>query len=81
MLVIKRFFEGSLHVVNVNQNLSIALSTAFILHFFPRNIFLKSVETFSKMPAFIQAFMLFLFAILLKQVAVSDLVPFIYFQF
>jgi alginate O-acetyltransferase complex protein AlgI len=81
MLVIKRFFEGSLYVVNVNQNLSIALSTAFILHFFPRKIFLKSVETFSKMPAFIQAFMLFLFAILLKQVAVSDLVPFIYFQF
>ena len=79
--VIGQIFDGGLSLLQINGALWGILLLGFILHFCPLRIFEKTIKSFIMLPPIGQAIALFLFAIILKQLAVSEVVPFIYFQF
>ena len=72
---------GGLTTASITLSLWGILALGFILHFIPKSIFDITLKRFSAFPPLTQAGCLFLFALLLKQIAVSEVVPFIYFQF
>lgn len=81
VLVLKKIQECTLELGSINDTIYQTLGAAFALHFVPRKAFEKTIDLFAKMPSFVQALLLFAFAMLLKQAVISDVVPFIYFQF
>ena len=81
MRVMSELFSGGLSTPNINGHLWIVLLGGFAAHSVPKVQFEKVVERFSALPSPAQASLLFVFALTLKQLAVSQAVPFIYFQF
>jgi D-alanyl-lipoteichoic acid acyltransferase DltB (MBOAT superfamily) len=57
------------------------IALSLLLHFLPRRWDLAVERLFIRMPAFIQAFVLFLVIWIVIQTASAEVVPFIYFQF
>lgn len=57
------------------------IALGLLLHFLPRKWDLAVEKLFIRMPAFIQAFVLFLVIWIVIQTASAEVVPFIYFQF
>ena len=68
-------------MINVNGQLWSILLLGFVLHSVPQQYFDKTVRAFSSLRPLAQATLLFFSALLIKTLAVSEAVPFIYFQF
>jgi len=72
---------GGLSMLNIHSSVAWTLALGFTLHFVPRRVFELTLSSFIKLPAPMQALTLFAFALVLKRLAVTEVVPFIYFQF
>ena len=79
--VIGHIGSGGMSTGSITLSLWGILALGFILHFIPKSIFDITLKRFSHLPPLAQAGSLFAFALILKQIAVSEVVPFIYFQF
>ena len=79
--VIYQTLMGGLGLVNINFHLAVILLLGFILHACPQWLFNKTVINFTHLKPFPQAIVLFMSALVIRQLAVSEAVPFIYFQF
>jgi len=72
---------GGLSLLNLHASVAWTLLAGFALHFCRRAWFDRALALFTRLPSVAQAAALFAFALLLKRLAVSEVVPFIYFQF
>ena len=79
--VISQIITGGVSMINVNGQLWSILLLGFVLHSVPQQYFDKTVRAFSSLRPLAQATLLFFSALLIKTLAVSEAVPFIYFQF
>ena len=79
--VISQIFTGGLSVINVNSQLWAVLVIGYVLHSCPASLFTRVVNDFTRLSPIIQASVLFVSALVIKTLAVSEAVPFIYFQF
>ena len=79
--VIYQTLTGGFGLVNINIHLAGILLLGFVLHACPQNLFNQIVSQFTKLKPFPQACVLFVSALVIRQLAVSEAVPFIYFQF
>ena len=79
--VISQLFEGGFSIININLHLALVLIGGGILHSCPQSIFIKTVEKFTQLEPLAQATVLFISVLVIRQLAVSEVVPFIYFQF
>ena len=66
---------------NVVPMLSLALATGFLCHYFPDGTFRWLRERFCQLPPPAQGALLCLAALLMRELAHTKIVPFIYFQF
>lgn len=57
------------------------IALGFLLHFLPKQLDLTVEKVFIRMPAIVQAFVLFVVIWIVIQTASAEVVPFIYFQF
>lgn len=79
--VISKLFEWTTSTAQINSHLWLVLIGGMIAHSVSKSQFEKVILRFARLPSFAQATLLFGFALLLRQLAVSEVVPFIYFQF
>ena len=79
--VIGQIFVGGWGLVNINTHLALVLIGGFLLHSCSQNFFQKTIERFTALTPLPQALTLFVSALIIRQLAVSEAVPFIYFQF
>ena len=79
--VLTQIMSGGLSLLNLHSAVAWTLALGFGLHFIPHRVFKRTLDGFSRLPAPAQALVLFSFGLLLKQLAVTEVVPFIYFQF
>ena len=79
--VIGHLFEGGVSTANINAHLWLVLSIGFVAHSCPRRIFDQVITRFSLLSSHAQAALLLGVALALRQLAVAEAVPFIYFQF
>ena len=79
--VLSQIASGGVSLLNIHESVAWTLVAGFALHFTPHKLFQSALNTFIRLPAPAQAVALFGFALLLKRLAVSEVVPFIYFQF
>lgn len=71
----------TLGVNNVAPTVALALAGGFALHLSPDGWYDHLEATYAKAPVLVQGLLLALLVLLLDQVATSEVVPFIYFQF
>lgn len=69
------------HLPNLTFTIALVLFGGYFLHLVPNRIFTWTKERFIRLPALVQVLVLLMFAILFYKTAVSEAVPFIYFQF
>jgi D-alanyl-lipoteichoic acid acyltransferase DltB (MBOAT superfamily) len=79
--VIGHLFEGGFSTLNINAHLWWVLILGFLAHSCPRRIFDQTIDRFSHLSSHAQAALLLGIALILRQLAVAEAVPFIYFQF
>lgn len=79
--VLGQIAGGGVSLLNLHASVAWTLLAGFALHFCRRAWFERALALFTRLPSPAQALALFAFALLLKRLAVSEVVPFIYFQF
>ena len=79
--VIGHLFGGGLSTININVHLWLVLFFGFLAHSCPRRLFDQTIERFTQLSTHAQATLLLGIALVLRQLAVAEAVPFIYFQF
>jgi len=81
MTVLARIGDLAWGTTNVVPSVAMALIGGFALHFTPDNWYEQLSTAFTRAPVVIQGLLLALLVVVFDQVATSDVVPFIYFQF
>jgi alginate O-acetyltransferase complex protein AlgI len=81
LLVLKQLVRGGAHVTNLSRGVLLCLVAGFVTHLLPENAHLKLRDAFIRLPAVAQGGLLFVVALVLREVASSAVVPFVYFQF
>jgi D-alanyl-lipoteichoic acid acyltransferase DltB (MBOAT superfamily) len=79
--VLKRLATFTTYHPNLHPWILVALAAGIISHFTPDQLYDRARATFSRMPFWAQATLLFGVAVLLREAATSQAVPFVYFQF
>lgn len=79
--VTTRLFSGTSSLAQISAPIWIILIGSFIAHFSPRRIYASMIEGYKKLPPIPQALIAIVVAGLISQVATSEVVPYIYFQF
>jgi alginate O-acetyltransferase complex protein AlgI len=79
--VLKRIGTLTTYHPNLHPWVLAALAVGILSHFTPESLFERIRSTFTRMPFWAQAAFLFGVAFLLREVATSQAVPFVYFQF
>lgn len=69
------------HHPNLAPSVLAVLAIGILGHYVPERLFVRSRETFVRMPAPLQGIALFAVAVVLRRMASTDAVPFVYFQF
>ena len=80
-LIFQKLFEGTTHTPNLDRRVLLVLAVGLLSHFLPSSWFSSAKLGFSRLPAVLQAALLFGVCLLLRAVASADAVPFVYFQF
>ena len=81
ILVLRALVHGGLHVGNFTRGVALCLVAGFVTHLIPEKQFLRMREGFVRLPAYAQGGVLFAVALVIREVATSAVVPFVYFQF
>ena len=66
---------------NLSKEIVAVILGGLLLQWLPRSAYLKARELFTRAPAPAQAVVLFVLAIVLRQAASAEAVPFVYGQF
>ncbi len=69
------------HHQNLYTPVLVVLAVGLLTHFVPERLYQTARDGFVRLPAPAQGFALFVAAVALRQMASSDAVPFVYFQF
>jgi len=80
-MMIKQIVRGPIHVTNLSRGVMIVILLGFVTHLLPKKLHDRMRETFVALPAPAQGAMLFAVALVLREVATTQVVPFVYFQF
>jgi hypothetical protein len=81
MGMVRRIATGPMRFTNLSAPVLAALAVGFVTHFLPADLYRRLRVGFVALPAPAQGALLFAVAFVLKQVASSQVVPFVYFQF
>lgn len=79
--VLKRMATLTTYHPNLHPWVLVVLALGLVSHFTPEQLFDRIRSTFTRIPFWAQALLLFAVAFLLREVATSQAVPFVYFQF
>jgi D-alanyl-lipoteichoic acid acyltransferase DltB (MBOAT superfamily) len=79
--VLERLVVGGTHVTNLPRGIVWVLALAAVTHLLPDDLYARMRRVFVALPAPAQAALLFAVAVVLKKVATTQVVPFVYFQF
>ncbi len=80
-LILSRIFSGSTHHPNLAPVVLFTLGAGLLLHFIPTAWDRWARTRFTELSAPLQAVILFALALLIRKMASTDAVPFVYFQF
>jgi D-alanyl-lipoteichoic acid acyltransferase DltB (MBOAT superfamily) len=81
LLVLKQLFRGGFHFTNLSRGVVLCLLAGFATHLLPDKLHLRARDAFVRLPAYAQGGVLFGIGLVLREVATSAVVPFVYFQF
>ena len=81
LTVLRQLFRGGMHLSNLSRGVALCLLAGFVTHLLPENAHLRLRDAFVRLPAPAQGGLLFVVALVLREVASSAVVPFVYFQF
>lgn len=79
--MLRQIFAGGLRVTNLSRGVVLVIALGFAAHLLPDDLYQRARRTFTSLPAAAQGFLLFAVALVIKKVASSQVVPFVYFQF
>jgi hypothetical protein len=80
-LVFDQLFTFTTHHPNLDARIVLVLALGFLSHFVPRSLYEQAKAGFQRLPAPALAVVLFGVLVVLRAVASSEAVPFVYFQF
>jgi D-alanyl-lipoteichoic acid acyltransferase DltB (MBOAT superfamily) len=80
-MMIHQIFAGGLRVTNLSRTVVAVIALGFVTHLLPDDWFTRLRRGFVALPAPVQGGLLFLVALVIKKVASTQVVPFVYFQF
>ncbi len=80
-LVFSQLAELTTYHPNLPRSVVLVLALGLVAHFVPKDLYLKLRDGFARLPAPAQGVALFVAAVFIRQMASSDAVPFVYFQF
>ncbi len=79
--MLRQIFAGGLHVTNLSRGVVLVIALGFAAHLVPDDLYDRVRRRFAALPAPAQGALLFAVALVLKRVASTQVVPFVYFQF
>ena len=79
--ILRQLGRGGAHVDNLSRGVVLCLLVGFATHWLPERWFERVRDGFVRLPAVAQGGVLFGVALVLREVATSAVVPFVYFQF
>ena len=79
--VLAQIAEGTVGAVNLTPTVLALLAAGAATHLVPRPVYRRLIEAFAHSPAVVQAAALVMVGLLLRELAVVEVVPFLYFQF
>jgi len=79
--MIRQIATGPIRFTNLPRTVVLVMALGFVTHFIPAGAYRRIRAGFVGLPAPAQGALLFLAALVLKKVAQSQMVPFVYFQF
>lgn len=80
-MMLRQIFFGGWHVTNLSRGVVMVIALGFVTHLVPDRAYDRARRWFVALPAPAQGALLFAIAIVLKKVASTQVVPFVYFQF
>jgi hypothetical protein len=80
-MMLRQIFLGGLHASNLSRGVVLVIALGFVTHLVPDRAFDRARRWFVTLPAPAQGALMFLVALVLKRVASTQVVPFVYFQF
>ena len=80
-MMIKQIVRGPMRVTNLSRGVVLVIALGFVTHLLPKKAHAWMRQTFVALPAPAQAGLLFGVALVLREVATTQVVPFVYFQF
>jgi alginate O-acetyltransferase complex protein AlgI len=81
LVVLKQIATGGFWVKNLGRGILLCIAAGFVTHLLPERSYAWLRDGFVRLPAAAQGAVLFLVALVLREVATSAVVPFVYFQF
>lgn len=81
LLMFRQLGQLSTFTPNLTAPIVLTILGALVLQWLPRSITHRTRDAFIRAPAYVQAVQLFLLALLLREAASSEAVPFVYGQF
>lgn len=81
MLLFRQLFQGTTFHPNLHRSVVLVLVGGVVVQWFPRRLYERMRDGFIAAPAPAQAVVLFALALALREAAVTEAVPFVYFQF
>ena len=81
LVVLKQIAVGGFWVKNLGRGLVLCLVAGFVTHLLSDGWYARLRDAFVRLPAIAQGAVLFVVALVLREVATSAVVPFVYFQF
>jgi NAD(P)-dependent dehydrogenase (short-subunit alcohol dehydrogenase family) len=79
--MIKQIVRGPIHLTNLSRGVMVVILLGFVTHLLPKKLHDRMRETFIALPAPAQGGLLFGVALVIREVATTQVVPFVYFQF
>jgi hypothetical protein len=81
LVILDRLATFSSFHPNLDPRLLGVLAAGLVSHYVPERWFLRVLGVFANLPAVVQAAVLFLLALSVREMASLEAVPFVYFQF
>jgi D-alanyl-lipoteichoic acid acyltransferase DltB (MBOAT superfamily) len=79
--MLRQIFLGGLHAPNLSRGILLVLLLGLVTHLLPDDLYQRARRWFVALPAPAQGGVLFLVALIVKKIASTQVVPFVYFQF
>ncbi|MBI2391421.1 MAG: MBOAT family protein [Deltaproteobacteria bacterium] len=80
-MMLRQIAFGGWHVTNLSRGVVLILALGFVTHLLPDGWYERARRGFVSLPAPAQGALMFLVALVVKTVASTQVVPFVYFQF